>query len=124
MFNQKEKLYFSFLDFEKRLTDWLIAQRHIIFLIILVALMFWFLSVLPYFNLLINYSSIIFVVIILSVILFKITTKKLVVFSLVLFLPALVAILLENYKVAELIDEFIYVLLFLGVILNLLKLED
>lgn len=120
---KKERLYFSLLTFEKKLLHWFILERHKIVLILLIAILIWGLSLLPYLNLFINTSLIVLVVIVLSLVLFKVHPDRIILLALLLFLPALLGVLLEEEQGAELVGGYIYGVLFLGSIIALFKLK-
>lgn len=119
--SRKEKLYLSYLEFEKKIYAWFVSERHRIVVLVLAVLFMWILTFIPYFNLLIDTSFIVLISTILSSILFKISPKKIILLALLLFFPSLIAVLLGDYDVAEAIGRYIYGFLFLGSILALLK---
>lgn len=118
---KKERLSTSLLVFEEKLLYWFIGERHKIILIIFIAVSMWGLSLLPYLNLVINTSLIALVVIVLSLVLFKVPPERVILLALLLFLPALLGVLLEEQTRAELVGAYIYGILLLGSILTLLK---
>lgn len=118
---KREKAYFSLLTFEKKLLHWLILERHKIVLIFLIAILMWGLSLVPYFNLFVSTSLIMLVVIVLSLVLFKVPPDRMVLLALLLFLPAALGVVLEEQGKAELISAYIYGILLLGTVLTLLK---
>lgn len=123
MFKQRERLYFSLLSFEKKLFVWLISERHKIFIVLLVVFLMWGLSLLPYLNLLINTPLIVLVVIVSSLILFNVKYDRVILLAVLLFLPAFLGVLLEEYRMTEFITGYIYGFLLLGTVLAILELR-
>lgn len=118
---KRERLYSSLLLFEKKLFHWIVSERYKIASIILVASLIWGLSFVPYLNLLINNSLIVPIIIVLSLILFKVPPGRMILLALLLFLPALLGVLLEEQRGAESVSAYIYGILLLGSVLTLLK---
>lgn len=113
---KNERVYFSLLEFEKKLFHWLIWERHKIILIIFIALLMWGLSYLPYVNLFVSSSLVIFVVIVMSLVLFKVYPDWIIILALLLFLPALLSVLLGDQEAAESIGGYIYGIFFVAVV--------
>ena len=118
---KREKFYLSYLEFEKKLYTWLVSERHKIIVLVLVILFMWMLTFIPYLNLLINMSFIIVIATMLSLILFKVNSNRIILLAILLFLPSLIAVLLREYNMAEVIGNYIYGFLLLGSILSILK---
>lgn len=113
---KNERVHFPLLEFEKKLFHWLIWERHKIILIIFIALLMWGLSYLPYINLFISSSLVVFVVIVMSLVLFKVYPDWIIILALLLFLPALLSVLLGNQEAAESIGGYIYGIFFVAVV--------
>lgn len=118
---KRERLNSAFFVFERKVFHWFIGERYKIVLIVLIALIMWGSSFLPYLNLVINTPLIVFVAIVLSLVLFKVPPERIILLALVLFLPALLGVLLEEQTRMEMVGAYIYGILLLGSVLTLLK---
>ena len=112
---------FSVTNIEEKLFKWARKRRHQIFTLLLYGSFLAAFSALPYFNLLVNKSTFLVLAVVLALIIFKISIKKIAAFSLLLVLIGMPLILLERYETAELLSNFAYGLLFLGLVRSIIS---
>ena len=106
---------------EGRVLNWLIIRRFntLIFIVLFITLNL--LPSLPYLNLFITRSLIIFLVICSLFIVFNISVLKIIIFSFLFFLFSLAFYLVREPEYAELLGNYVYGFLFIGVISFMLR---
>lgn len=120
---KKTDINFNFQVYTSRIKDWYDSNNIVIKLLIVLAIGLKLLSVAPYFNLFLNNHFVIFLVIFFSVLSLQINAFRLILFTLLLFIPVLGFLILGRFEEAELISDYIYVLLLSSTIKGIAQLN-
>lgn len=121
--NQTKRRRLSWYDLEKWFFEWLTQKKYAAFTLVIFSALLITFSYFPYLNLFINTTMIVFLLIAVALIIFKVSVKKITVFVLVLFLFSLPLVLLKRYEAAETLINFAYGFLVLAVMKTFLDNE-
>jgi len=120
--NRQKKVNNLLLKTEDILVSWVIAKRHQIFLFLIISVLLTALSSAPYFNLLLTKELLIFLLFILGLIIF-VSMRKLIFIAIALLILALPLILIKEYESAEVLGNFVYGVLLIGIIKAILDIN-
>lgn len=112
MFFSKEDQY----QLEKKITKWIIKRRYHVLLLCLILLVSISLPSLPYINLYVNKDFSIFFISASFIIIFSINYKYIFLLMVLLLILSLFFILLGEPESAEIVGNYIYGFLFIGII--------
>lgn len=108
---------YNIFEYEGRLFDWLVCERHKLVVFLLSGIVVVILSYLPYFNILLSLTIILFIDVIVAVIIFNISVRYILVAAILSLTLALEFLLFQKYVIAELLGNYAYGLLFIASIL-------
>jgi hypothetical protein len=111
----------TIMQIEKNLIKVSWEYRHRIFLIALSVLVLFSLPLIPYINLYINKDFSIFAVTASVLVIFNVPFKKIILIIMSIFVLALLLQLIGEVERAELLGNYIYVVLFIGVVSEILR---
>lgn len=114
--DQTKRKRLGLYGLEKVFFDWLVQKKYTIFTLVIFSILLLIFSYLPYINLFMNKLVVVFLLLTATLIIFKVSVKKIVIFILILFLFSLPFVLSRRYEVAETLTNFAYGFLFLAVI--------
>ena len=101
---------------ESGVLRWIVRSRYKIYTLLVLGFSLIMISRLPYLNLFITKQLLIFLVLTLTLIVFRISARKVIFLVLVFLSIAIPFFLLKRFEVAESIGNFAYGVLFLGVL--------
>jgi len=118
--NLKKKLKkFTLHKQEENLFGWLVERKHETFRMLVCSFVIVSLLFLPYVNLFVSEGVVFFLLIISALIIYNISTKKIILLSIFLIFLSLPLVLMGEHKSAELLGNIVYGVVFLGAIKNL-----
>jgi len=101
---------------ESGVLRWIVRSRYKIYTLLVLGFSLIMISRLPYLNLFITKQLLIFLVLTLTLVVFRISTRKIILLALAFLVIAIPFFLLKRFEVAESIGNFAYGVLFLGVL--------
>ena len=101
---------------ESGVLKWIVRSRYKIYTLLVLGFSLIMISRLPYLNLFITKQLLIFLVLTLTLVVFRISTRKIILLALAFLVIAIPFFLLKRFEVAESIGNFAYGILFLGVL--------
>jgi|SRR3990167_5472685 len=122
--NNLEKIYFKLTETSiyQGVVNWIRENRFDLFVVGIVFTVLKVASGLPYFNLLLRDSFFVYSpVIVLSILVLDVKTKRFIILSALLFMFALGLWLLGFLEMGEVVGNYIYVILFASVVKGILK---
>jgi len=110
-------------NFEKRFLRWTIDNRHKIVLLLIATVIFGNISRLPYLNLIFTKDISSLIIIVFSLIIFKIRIKSIFIIGILLFLPTFLLELIGKMEMAEFIANCVYTIFAVGVVKGVAELK-
>ena len=128
---EKNKMKFNYFmrsnytidNFEKRFLRWTIDNRHKIVLLLIATVIFGNISRLPYLNLIFTKDISSLIIIVFSLIIFKIRIKSIFIIGILLFLPTFLLELIGKMEMAEFIANCVYTIFAVGVVKGVAELK-
>lgn len=121
MYKLKEK---DFTKIESFAYSWIVKNRYKLIGFILFSIFFMSLKSLPYLNLFVGDTSIVFFLVATFIVIFNISLKKVIIFSFILLFFIFTLIIMGEVENAELLGDNMYGFLLLSTILHLLKSKE
>ncbi len=111
-------------NWEKAFFDWLVLSRYKIVFLLLVSIIIIFVSFLPYINLIIAKELVPIVIFIAAIFILGLDEEKIIKFGLLIFVVTLFFYLIDRLETAEILANYIYLILLTAVIKSIFSLKD
>lgn len=109
--------------FTNYIKNWFSVNKNKLYLVLLFVVNLLVLSKLPYLNLYLTPVFIVFLIIVLCTVIFKIRSKFIIITALVLLISTSILFVLRQFDETEIFGYLVYGILWLGVISNFLELD-